>query len=95
MALQRLNKMLKPGGQLYLSDIIFEQQNVNENIEKLIAWIEKAGGKDMRQDVENHIKHEFSTYDWILDGLLGRADFEITSKVMQDGVIGRYLCRKK
>lgn len=95
IALHRLNRMLKPGGQLYLSDIIFEQQNVHENIERLIAVLEKAGGSNIRDDMESHIRNEFSTYDWVMDGLLERAGFEITNKVMQDGVIGRYVCRKK
>lgn len=95
MALERVNRMLKPRGQLYLSDVIFEHQNVRENIERLIAWIEKTGGRDMREDIERHIESEFSTYDWIMDGLLERAGFEITSKVIQEGVIGRYVCRKK
>jgi ubiquinone/menaquinone biosynthesis C-methylase UbiE len=93
MALLRLNRMLKPGGQLYLSDVIFEQQNAAGNIERLIAQVEKAGGRDIREDVEFHVRNEFSTYDWIMDGLLERAGFEITNKVIQDGVIGRYLCR--
>jgi putative AdoMet-dependent methyltransferase len=94
-ALQRLNKMLKVGGQLYLSDIVFEDRNVQENIEQFIEKLEKVAGPDIRDDVEAHIRQEFSTYDWVMDGLLERANFRITSKVMQEGVIGRYLCRKE
>lgn len=95
VALRRLNKMLKVGGQLYLSDIVFEENNVQENIERFIARLENVAGHDIRKDVEAHIRQEFSTYDWIMDGLLERANFRITSKVMQEGVIGRYLCRKE
>lgn len=95
MALQRLNKMLKTGGQLYLSDIVFEDRNVQKNIEQFIEKLEKVAGSDIRDDVEAHIRQEFSTYDWVMDGLLERANFRITSKVMQEGVIGRYLCRKE
>ena len=40
VALQRMNKMLKAGGLLYLSDVIFDHQNVRENIEQ---FIEKLG----------------------------------------------------
>src|SRR5574341_382036 len=93
VALQRLNRMLKIGGQLYLSDIVFEDTNVQKNIEQFIARLEKVAGHDIRKDVEAHIRQEFSTYDWIMDGRLERANFRITSKVMQEGVIGRYLCR--
>ncbi len=90
MALRRMNRMLKTGGQLYLSDVIFEQRNVRENIERFIAKLEAIAGPDIKA----HIRQEFSTYDWIMDGLLERADFKILSKVVHEGVIGRYLCRK-
>lgn len=95
IALSRMNKMLKIGGRLYLSDIVFEQRNVQENIEQFIAKLENAAGPGIRGEVEAHISREFSTYDWILDGLLGRAKFRIENKLVQEGVIGRYLCRKE
>jgi putative AdoMet-dependent methyltransferase len=94
IAMQRMNGMLRPGGRLYLSDVIFEQRNVRENIERFIANLESVAGEEMRKDVEAHIRQEFSTYDWITDGLFERAGFRILSKVILEGVIGRYLCRK-
>jgi ubiquinone/menaquinone biosynthesis C-methylase UbiE len=95
VALDRMNRILKPGGRLYLSDVVFEQRNLSENIHRMIEALGLAGGRDLQKDIEVHIRKEFSTYDWIMDGLLERANFEIESKNMQDGVIGRYLCRKK
>jgi putative AdoMet-dependent methyltransferase len=95
MALRRMNRMLKTGGQLYLSDVILEQRNVRKNIERFVAKLEAIAGLDIRKDVEAHIRQEYSTYDWIMDGLLERSGFAIVSKVIQEGVIGRYVCRKK
>ena len=92
--MQRMNGMLRTGGQLYLSDVIFEQGNVHKNIEQWIEKLEKAAGPEIRKDVEAHIRREFSTYDWIMDGLFERANFEIVSKTIHEGVVGRYLCRK-
>jgi putative AdoMet-dependent methyltransferase len=95
MALLRLNKMLKSGGQLYLSDVIFEDRDVRKNIDRFMAKLEQAAGPDIRKDVEAHIRQEYSTYDWIMDGLLERAGFQILCKTIHEGVIGRYLCRKE
>jgi putative AdoMet-dependent methyltransferase len=94
MALKRLNGMLKPGGQLYLSDVVFEDKDVQKNIEQFIARLENVVGIEIRNDVEAHIRQEFSTYEWIMEGLFERAGFTLLSKANQDGVIGRYLCRK-
>jgi len=95
MALRRMNTMLKSGGLLYLSDVIFEQGNVREHIGRFIAKLETLAGPDIRKDVEAHIRQEFSTYDWIIDGLLERAGFGIVNKAIKAGVTGRYLCRKE
>ncbi len=95
VALHRLNGMLKTGGQLYLSDVIFEDRNVRENIERFLEAMENAGGPGIRRDIDTHIRNEFSTYDWIVEGLLERSGFRVTSKIMYKGVIGRYLCRKE
>ncbi len=95
IALQRMNGMLKPGGTFYLSDVIFEQRNVRRNIEGFIAKLGAMAGPEMRRDVEAHIRQEYSTYDWIMDGLFERAGLRILGKSMHEGVIGRYLCRKE
>ncbi len=95
VGLKRMNGMLKPGGLLYLSDVIFEERNLRENIEQFIGKLESVAGVELREDVEAHIRQEFSTYDWVMDGLLERAGFSIRNKMIHEGVIGRYLCVKE
>jgi len=94
VALNRMYHMLKPGGQLYIHDAILEEHHAIENITDLIEKLAAAGGDFLKQDTEGHFREEYSTYDWIMDGLLSRAGFAIKSKNMQDGVIGTYYCTK-
>lgn len=94
IALERMYKMLKPGGQLYIHDVILEEQYAIKNITTLIEKLATAGGDFLREDTEGHFREEYSTYDWIMDGLLLRAGFRIKSKDIQDGVIGTYYCIK-
>ncbi len=94
IALSRMYDMLKPGGQLYIHDAIVEEHQAIENITTLIEELADAGGDFLREDTEGHFREEFSTYDWIMDGLLKRAGFTINSKNIQDGVIGTYYCTK-
>jgi len=94
VALKRLNSMLKPGGQLYIHDVILEEHNAISNIQSLIDSLSRAGGKMLREDTERHFRLEYSTYDWVMDGLLSRAGFTVKSRKIEDGVLGTYLCGK-
>lgn len=94
IALKRVNAMLKPGGKFYIHDVIIEENNALENIAALIHKLAAAGGKPMREDAERHFKDEYSTYDWVMDGLLVRAGFTIRVKRMEDGVLGTYICTR-
>ncbi len=94
IALKRLNGMLKPGGQLYLHDVVLEEANAILNIEALIDKLATAGGKLLREDTERHFREEYSTYDWIMGGLLSRAGFTIKSRQIEGGVLGTYISVK-
>ncbi|MDY6857482.1 MAG: class I SAM-dependent methyltransferase [Thermodesulfobacteriota bacterium] len=45
IALKRLNSMLKPGGKLYIHDVIIEGDNAIKNIQALIDKLNTAGGQ--------------------------------------------------
>ena len=87
--------MLKPGAQLYIHDVILEDINVVQSISDLIAKQQAAGGDLLREDAEVHFREEHSTYDWVMDGLLLRAGFSVSTKQIDRGVIGTYLCTRR
>lgn len=92
IGLKRIQSMLKPGGQFYMHDVIIEESCALENIALFIKRQEEAGGDFLREDAEGHFRDEFSTYDWVMDGLLSRAGFSIIHKQIENGVLGTYLC---
>lgn len=94
VALKRLYKILKPGGILYIQDVVIEEENAMENISAMIDHFGNEGGEYMREDVETHFKEEFSTYDWIMDELIKHSGFKIENKNIINGVMARYLCEK-
>ncbi len=94
IALKRMNGMLKPGGTLYLHDVIVGEAASLENITSFIDKQEKAGGSFLREDAEGHFQDEYSTYDWVIEGLLARAGFSVSRKHIEGGVIGTYLATK-
>ncbi len=93
-ALDRLAGMLKPGGKFHLMDVVFAPENREANIE---AWIGKIGaqaGPEGAESIRSHVRKEFSTYTWILEGLLARAGFRIDAAECADGVLANYYCTR-
>lgn len=94
IALGRLYGMLAPGGRFYLHDAVIEPDNCLDNLANFIDKLAAAGGNFMREDAEMHFRDEFSSYDWIIDGLLTRAGFAIQQKTLENGVLATYLCSR-
>lgn len=94
-ALLNMNSMLKLGGKLFISDFIFkfDPEFVN-NTESLLSDLSKDFNQDFVDEVKVHIKDEYSTFDWILQGLIERAGFEIEAVNTEDCLASEYLCKK-
>jgi putative AdoMet-dependent methyltransferase len=92
VALRNVARVLKPGGQFILRDVVFV---LAEGAAPEGCFERFAGSfPDMRLEAARHVAKEFSTYDWILDGLLSRAGFEIRSKNCVSDSFVVYHCRK-
>jgi ubiquinone/menaquinone biosynthesis C-methylase UbiE len=96
IALHRLFTMLKPGGKLFLKDTVysFAPRQYREFFE---GWIRQTGTVDTKicQQVESHIREEFSTSGWIMEGILREAGFTILEANYEQGFLATYLCEKE
>ena len=96
IALGRLAGMLKNGGALYLRDVVFRFAP-DRYAEVFDRWVgdvaEMFGAECMSGQAESHIRREFSTFGWIMEGLLTRAGFEIERADYSER-LAAYLCRK-
>jgi putative AdoMet-dependent methyltransferase len=96
IALLKMNMMMKMEGILYIFDIVFgfapaEYKSVIDN---WISYFELKAGKEFRKEAETHIRDEFSTFGWILEGMLGKAGFHIEKSRTVDGFTTEYCCKK-
>lgn len=94
IALKNIYKMLKDSGRLYIQDVVIEEENSVENINSFIESQEQLGGEFLRVDAIEHFRDEFSTYDWVLEGMLERAGFTVDSKESTSSLVARYICAK-
>jgi ubiquinone/menaquinone biosynthesis C-methylase UbiE len=90
--------ILRPGGTFYLWDVIFSFEPADA-AEHLQRWIDTAGHPEgqgfTRADFEAHVREEFSTYAWVLEGMLERAGFGIVSRTSRTPTHGEFLCRRR
>ncbi|WP_278184588.1 class I SAM-dependent methyltransferase [Desulfofarcimen acetoxidans] len=96
VALLRINKMLKPSGIFYLFDVIYHFQPTEyiNKIDNFISAFEAMAGEQFKAEVETHIRDEFSTFSWIMEGMLARAGFEVEKIRTSDGFVMEYYCKK-
>lgn len=97
VALLRCASMLKVGGILCLWDVVFSF-DAEEYSDRINAWIERVakpvGEGFTATDFEIHVREEYSTFSWIIEGMLTRAGFQIESADYPTPEYAQYICRK-
>jgi putative AdoMet-dependent methyltransferase len=96
LGLQRVYNCLKPGGIFVLKDLVYPSDidDYSAYFDELLANIASKAGDGMAQDTANHIKKEFSTFEWVMEGILERVGFTIEKKENQ-GILTKYICVKQ
>jgi ubiquinone/menaquinone biosynthesis C-methylase UbiE len=95
VALKRVYGMLKHEGKFYLRDVVFPStvQDYDVYFANIINGLKESAGNKVAEETEIHIREEFSTLDWIMEGLLKRVGFQIED-IQYDGFMASYLCKK-
>ncbi len=76
VALIRIRELMRPGGVLHLTDAVwsFAPEDWYRSIPE---WIDRMGDPHgagfSRADFETHVREEFSSFDWIVEGMLARS----------------------
>jgi ubiquinone/menaquinone biosynthesis C-methylase UbiE len=98
VALDRIGRMLRPGGVLRLHDLIYDFQP-SEADTVFQRWLDNAADDPARgytrADLAEHIRTEHSTFRWLLEPMLAITGLEIVSADFSGSVYGAYTCRKR
>ena len=95
VALARLAGMLKDGGRLCIHDVVFtfDPADYKDVLDGMVRDFARATDEDFARQLERHLRDEFSTFDWIMEGLLRRAGFRIDRAEYRTGP-SVYFCTK-
>ncbi|MBN1142727.1 MAG: methyltransferase domain-containing protein [Deltaproteobacteria bacterium] len=94
-ALDAIATRLRPGGRLFLRDVVFPSgiDNYDDFFSKIVDGVRSKAGNDFADKTIQHIRKEFSTLDWILEGMMARSGLKIIQKDYQ-GFLSVYVCEK-
>jgi len=94
-AITAIANRLHPQGRLYLRDVVFPSATVDYDVffQAVIEGVRSHAGEDVAEQTVQHIKKEFSTLDWILEGMIARTGLTIIEK-RQEGFLSVYICEK-
>jgi uncharacterized protein (DUF1330 family)/SAM-dependent methyltransferase len=91
IALEKLHARLKPGGRFLLGDVVFASSG-GELADQFDAFVDVMP-ELMQPAAAGHVAKEYSTLDWIMEGLLTRAGFTIEAITPLKASFVQYLCR--
>jgi 2-polyprenyl-3-methyl-5-hydroxy-6-metoxy-1,4-benzoquinol methylase len=95
VALSRMFRVIKPGGRLFLRDIVFV--SAPDDTERTVEqWAEfSIKNHDFPcDDVAAHMRDEHSTFGWVIERMLTDVGFTLVSADYHAPLHGSYLCRK-
>lgn len=95
VALDRIARILRPGGVLRLHDLVFDFQPA-EAEDVLDRWLDGAVDDPTRgytrEDFAEHVRTEYSTFRWLFEPMLAAAGFQIVTADFRRSVYGAYTC---
>ena len=100
IALERIAAVLKPGGILRLRDLVFSF-DLPDAGRRIDEWLDAAAAERpdegwTREELQTHLREEYSTYSWLLEPLLEHAGFEIAAaEYEQLGAHAAYVCVRR
>lgn len=94
MAFTRIHAALKPGGRLYIRDVVFDAapHRLAETVEAWIVWLAANTGYT-REEAACHVREEHSTFAWVIERLLIDSSFRIVEHT-QEGVYAEFVAER-
>lgn len=94
-AITAIADRVRPNGRIYLRDVVFPSTTVDWDafFKTVIEGVRSHAGDEVAEQTIQHIKTEFSTQDWILEGMITRTGLAIIEK-REEGFLSVYICEK-
>jgi putative AdoMet-dependent methyltransferase len=88
--------MLAEDGKLCLRDVVysFDPGMHEKYLSKFLAKASERSGPWFASIISDHVRNEYSTMDWIMQGMIEREGFKIERAKHNHGFFALYLCTR-
>ncbi|WP_248909980.1 class I SAM-dependent methyltransferase [Halocatena marina] len=91
-ALKTVGDTLEPGGIFRLHDLVYSF-DLRDSTEEIKAWLEaRKSTAFTEEELYNHFREEFSTYDFLFESMLRETGFKILDSTYQESFYAAYTC---
>ena len=96
VALKRIYDILVQGGRLFIRDVVFPSKinDYRDYLNTIVNNLRQKSGETNAAAMEHHIRDEYSTFDWIMEGLFQKAGFTLEQAHYYNGFLATYICVK-
>ena len=96
IALCNLSKILKPNGIFYLADVIFSFNPLDykNEFDKVYLEFKENANDELSSEWIHHINQEYSTFSWVIEKMLEKANFRLIKKIEKTKVYMVYISQK-
>ena len=89
-AIRHVYDILKEGGKFYLKDVIFSSKikDYQEFFNGFVEGVRAKTDEGFAEQAAGHIRDEFSTFDWVIEGFFRQAGFKLIETHYIQGFMG-------
>jgi FkbM family methyltransferase len=98
VALERVARILRPGGVLRLRDLIFDiaPAEIEATVDRWLAGAADDPARGYtREDYAEHLRTEYSTFRWLFEPMLDVTGFDVVDVDFQGAMYGTYTCVRR
>ena len=96
IALRNFHSILGDEGKLFLADVVFDfsPDDYRKGIDDWLTTMRTVAGNSMSDEMIIHIRDEYSTWDWVMTGMLEKAGFTVLANMETMKNMRVYICVK-
>ncbi len=97
VAIHHMARLLNQGARVFLSDVIysFPVSEYKTHFKEMVDHLSSRGDDGLTTDAQKHLLEEYSTFDWIIEGMFEKCGFRVAAKTVNSSTHCDYVFERE